>query len=250
MLDNVVFGSYYPIKSKVHYMNPISKILCTLLFALMIFICDDFVVMCLIFSLSILLCEMAHIPRRIYKKTFSSLKILFLFIIIIYSLSGLTLIDILIVFMRLSGAVLYSTVLTLSTPPNEITYGLQRVLSPFRLIGLPVNKMALSISLALRFIPTIIDQGNKILKSQASRGVDYYNSKLPGKFLAIKSMLLPMFILTIRRADTLAEAMQVRLYNINAKRTNYRLNKWRIFDTFLFLLHFIIFGLLIVKKVI
>ena len=162
MLDNVVFGSYYPIKSKVHYMNPISKILCTLLFALMIFICDDFVVMCLIFSLSILLCEMAHIPRRIYKKTFSSLKILFLFIIIIYSLSGLTLIDILIVFMRLSGVVLYSTVLTLSTPPNEITYGLQRVLSPFRLIGLPVNKMALSISLALRFIPTIIDQGNKI----------------------------------------------------------------------------------------
>ena len=64
--------------------------------------------------------------------------------------------------MRLSGVVLYSTVLTLSTPPNEITYGLQRVLSPFRLIGLPVNKMALSISLALRFIPTIIDQENKI----------------------------------------------------------------------------------------
>ena len=110
--------------------------------------------------------------------------------------------------------------------------------------------MSLSISLALRFIPTIIDQGNKILKSQASRGIDYYASGIKGKFTAVKSMLLPMFILTIRRADTLSEAMQIRLYNINSKRTNFRINKWGFFDTFLFLIHLGILILIVVRLVI
>ena len=250
MLDNVVFGSYYPIKSKVHQMNPVSKIICTLLFVTMIFITNDLIVMSLIFSLSILLCEIAHIPKRIYAKTFKSLKMIILFIILIYSFSDYPFYNISVAVLRLVGIVLYTTVLTLTTPPNEITYGLQKVFGIFKVVGLPVNKIALSISLALRFIPTIIDQGNKILKSQASRGIDYNNSNIVGKFLSLKSMLIPMFVLTIRRADTLAESMQVRLYNINAKRTNYRLNKWGIFDTFLFLLHFIVFGLMITRMVI
>ncbi len=250
MLDNVVFGSYYPIDSKVHTMNPISKIICTLLFVFMIFLSNDIKIVSLVFILSILLCEMAHIPKRIYGKTIKSLKVIILFVILIYYFTGLGIDNILMTIMRLIGIVLYTTVITLTTPPTEITYGLQKVFSPLNLIGLPVNKISLSISLALRFIPTIIDQGNKILKSQASRGVDYSNSNIIGKFTALKSMLIPMFILTIRRADTLAESMQIRMYNINAKRTNYRLNKWGIFDTFLFMLHFIVFGLMITRMVI
>lgn len=250
MLDNVIFGSYYPIDSKVHSMNPISKIICTLLFTFMILLSNDIRIVSLVFILSILLCEIAHIPRRIYSKTIKSLKIIILFVIVIYYFTGLGFENILMMIMRLIGIVLYSTVITLTTPPTEITYGLQKVFSPLNLIGLPVNKISLSISLALRFIPTIIDQGNKILKSQASRGVDYNNSNLIGKFTALKSLLIPMFVLSIRRADTLAESMQIRMYNINAKRTNYRIHKWGVFDTFLFMLHFIVFGLMITRMVI
>ena len=250
MLDNVIFGSYYPINSKVHSMNPISKIICTLLFTLMILLSNDIRIVSLVFILSILLCEIAHIPRRIYSKTIKSLKIIILFVIVIYYFTGLGFENILMMIMRLIGIVLYSTVITLTTPPTEITYGLQNVFSPLNLIGLPVNKISLSISLALRFIPTIIDQGNKILKSQASRGVDYNNSNLIGKFTALKSLLIPMFVLSIRRADTLAESMQIRMYNINAKRTNYRIHKWGGFATFLFMLHFIVFGLMITRMVI
>jgi energy-coupling factor transport system permease protein len=149
--------------------------------------------------------------------------------------------------LRLVSIVLYTSVLTLTTPPTEITYGLEQVLSPFKLIGLPVNKIALSISLALRFIPTIIDQGNKILKSQASRGIDYYNSSLKGKFMAIKSMIIPMFVITLKKADDLADAMTVRLYNVNAKRTNFRINKWFFFDTYKVMIHIAILFLIIYK---
>lgn len=250
MLNDVVIGSYYPVKSKVHFMNPVSKVLCTILYIIMIFLCQDVRLMLLLMLLSVLMIEIAHLPKSIYLRTFRSLKFLIILMIVIYYFIGTDLETVLNMILRLINIVLYTTILTLTTPPTEITYGLQKALSPLKLVGIPINKMSLSISLALRFIPTIIDQGNKILKSQASRGIDYYASGIKGKFTAVKSMLLPMFILTIRRADTLSEAMQIRLYNINSKRTNFRINKWGFFDTFLFLIHLGILVLIVARLVI
>ena len=250
MLNSIVIGSYYPVKSKVHFMNPVSKIICTILYIAMTFLCQDVRLMLLLTLLSVLMVEMAHLPKSLYLRTLRSLKFIIILTVIIYYMVGTDLETVLNMVFRLINIVLYTTILTLTTPPTEITYGLQKTLAPLKLIGIPINKMSLSISLALRFIPTIIDQGNKILKSQASRGIDYYASSVKGKFTAIKSMLLPMFILTIRRADTLSEAMQVRLYNINSKRTNFRINKWSFFDTFLVLVHFGILILIIAKLVI
>lgn len=250
MLNDVVIGSYYPVKSKVHFMNPVSKVLCTILYIIMIFLCQDVRLMLLLMLLSVLMIEIAHLPKSIYLRTFRSLKFLIILMIIIYYFIGTDLETVLNMILRLINIVLYTTILTLTTPPTEITYGLQKSMSPLKLLGIPINKMSLSISLALRFIPTIIDQGNKILKSQASRGIDYYASGIKGKFTAVKSMLLPMFILTIRRADTLSEAMQIRLYNINSKRTNFRINKWGFFDTFLFLIHLGILVLIVARLVI
>ena len=250
MLNKVAIGRYYPIKSKVHLMNPIAKIICTILFVAMTFLCHDIRLMVLLAFICVLMIELARLPRILYLKSFSSLKFLFLFLLVIYYFLGSDLETILNMCLRLYLIVIYTSILTLTTPPNEITYALQVVMAPLKLIGIPVNKMALSISLALRFIPTIIDQGNKIMKSQASRGIDYYASKLSGKLLAIKSMILPMFILTIRRADLLAEAMEVRLYDINAKRTIFRANKTTFFDFFLVTIHLGILILIIARMVI
>lgn len=250
MLNNIVIGSYYPTKSKIHSMNPVSKILCTIVYIIMTFLCHDIGLMALLFLLVCLMVEMAHLPKKVYLKTFKSLRLIIVLMAILYYIIGTDLESVGLMILRLISIVLYTTVLTLTTPPNEITYGMQVVMSPLKIIGIPVNKMALSISLALRFIPTIIDQANKILKSQASRGIDYYASNIEGKIIAIKSMLLPMFILTIRRADILAESMQIRLYNINSKRTNFRINRWHLFDTFLFLIHLGILVLIVSKMVI
>ena len=110
--------------------------------------------------------------------------------------------------------------------------------------------MALSLTLAIRFIPTIIDEANKILKSQASRGIDYYNSNLKGKYVAVKAMLFPMINLTIKKADDLADAMEVRLFSINNKRTNYRINKWNMFDNYIVFVHIILFIICLIKGVV
>lgn len=250
MLNKVVIGSYYPIRSKIHFMNPIVKIICTVLFIILTFLCHDIRLMSLLTLICIFLLEMANLPRMIYLKTFSGLKYLMLFMIIIYYFMGTNIEVVLNMCLRLYLIVLYTTIITLTTTPNDITYGLKVLLSPLKLLGVPVNKLSFSISLALRFIPTIIEQGNKIMKSQASRGIDYYASNLSGKILAIKSMILPMFILTIKRADSLAEAMEIRLYDINGKRTNFHEKKCGFFDILLLSIHFGILFLLIARMVI
>ncbi len=249
MLNKVMIGRYYPINSLVHKMNPLAKIICVLLFIIMTFLTFNIRFNILLFILLILMLFNTKIPLNIYLKTILSIKWLILFILIVNIIFRSELQITIITILRLIYVVLYTSILTLTTPPTEITYGLEKIFLPLRLIGIPVNKMALSISLALRFIPTIIDQGNKIIKSQASRGIDYYNSNFHGKLLAIKSLIIPMFVLSFKKADELADSMEVRLYNINKKRTNFRQNKWQFYDTFIVLMHIGLF-ILIMKEVV
>ena len=154
----------------------------------------------------------------------------------------------LIIISRLILLVLYTSILTLTTPPTEITYGLEKFLSPLKIFRFPVNKMALTISVALRFIPTIIDEGDKILKSQACRGIDFNTSNIKDKLVAIKSLVIPMFVLTIKKADELAEAMEVRLFSIHNKRTNFRQNHWGFYDTYLVSIHIVLLLTLITRS--
>jgi len=247
MLNNLVLGKYQSGNSKIHYMHPLSKIICTILFVIMVLICNNIKLMILLSGLSILLIETAKISRSIYLKTINSLKFILVFILIINLIFKVDLVITIVSMLRLIVIVIYTSILTITTSPTEITYGLEMFLSPLKLIKVSVNKIALSISLALRFIPTLIEQGNKILKSQASRGVDYYNSNLKGKFIAIKSMLIPMFVITLKKADDLAGAMAVRLYNVNEKRTNFRINKWNFFDTYMVIIHISILILMIIN---
>ncbi len=250
MLNNVMIGRYYPIKSKVHRMNPLAKLICMLLFIILSFLSTTIIINIIIMGIIILIIGLTNIPFKVYFKAIYGLKFLILFIFLINLLFGTNLVIVVIMLLRLISFILYASILTLTTTPTEISHGLEQLFSPLKIIGLGVSKMALSISLALRFIPTIVDQANMILKAQASRGVDYNNINLRGKLKAIKSMIIPMFILSFKRADALADAMEVRLYNINKKRTNYRITRWRLFDYYIVLMHILMVGLLVARVVI
>ncbi len=250
MLNNVMIGRYYPITSKIHCMNPLSKIICTFIFTLLMFLNNSLFFVCLITIFVILITLMTNIPLKIYIKAIKSLKIIIIFIIMINAILKVSVTVSIIMVSRLVLVVIYSSVLTLTTPPTELTYGLEQFFTPLRLIGIPVNKMALTLSLAIRFIPTIIDQANKIIKAQTCRGIDYTNSKVKDKLIGIRSLVLPMLVYSFKRADELAVSMELRLYNINKKRTNFRMNNWRFFDTYMVLIHSIILVLLVVREVI
>ncbi len=249
MLSNIMVGRYYPLSSKIHNMNPLSKIICTIIFTLLMFLTNDLVFIGLITIFVLLIILMSNLPFKIYFGAVKSLKFLIIFIIIINFIFKINFTVTVITIARLILVVLYTTVLTLTTPPTELTYGLEKFFTPLRLIGISINKMALSLSLALRFIPTIIDQANKIMKAQTCRGIDYTSFKIKDKLIGLKSLMLPMFIYSFKRADELTNSMELRLYNINKKRTNFRMNKWSFFDTYMLLIHTIILLLLVIREV-
>jgi energy-coupling factor transport system permease protein len=249
MLNNIVIGRYYPIKSKIHNMNPMAKLISIILFLILSFLSDDLVVNLIVAGYVFIIMGMSNVPFKVYFKNLYGLRILFIFIVLINMLSGMSITSISIMLIRTITLVLYTTILTLTTTPTLIALGLERLFKPLEKLKLPISKMALSISLALRFIPTIFDQASKVLKSQASRGMDIKNVNIKGKIEMIVSMLIPMFILSFKRADALADAMEVRLYNVNRKRTNYRDIKWTLFDSYVVNMHLISIITLILSEV-
>lgn len=248
MLNNIMIGKYLPIRSRVHLMNPLAKVMCTLLFVIMCLFSNTMLMNLMLFILVVLMILNSHIPLKYFFKTIKSLRFLLLFTIVFNMIFNIYFETTLIMLSRLILLVLYTSILTLTTPPNEITYGLEKILAPLKIFRFPVSRMALSISIALRFIPTTIDEANKILKSQACRGIDYNASGFAGKLVAVKALIVPMFVLTMKRADELADAMEVRLFSIYKKRTNFRQNSWGFYDTYLVSIHVALAITLVVRS--
>lgn len=249
MSNNLILGRYYSTKSFIHSMNSTAKIICVFAFALAAVLTNSLLLGILLLGFNIFVIKITNIPSKLYLKSLSKMKMFLIFIFIINILFRVGIYSNILMVIKVVILVNYSTVLTLTTPPTEITYGLERFLSPLNKLKIPVNKISLSISLALRFIPTIFDEATKIMKSQASRGVDYYNSNLKGKFEAIKTLIIPMFNLSIKRADMLGDAMEVRLFSFDRRRSNYRMNKWKSTDSLVVIIHSILLIIVIVKEV-
>lgn len=125
--------------------------------------------------------------------------------------------------LRLVLMVSLSLILISTTKPMDLTYALEWYLYPLKFIKVPIHIIAMIISLALRFIPTLLEETEKIMKAQASRGVDFVNGKLKEKIKAIISLIIPLFISSLQRSVELADAMEVRGYDPNGKRTRYRI---------------------------
>lgn len=126
----------------------------------------------------------------------------------------------------------FSTILTLTTKPIDISNAIEWLLKPLELIKIKTSVFAMMLSIALRFIPTLFNETEKILKAQASRGVDFKESSLGKQIIQIVSLLIPMFVISIKRASDLADAMEARGYVPGEKRTKLLKMKFRVFDYF------------------
>ena len=134
------------------------------------------------------------------------------------------------IIIRLALMLAVTTILTTTTKPLDMTYGLEWYMSPLKVICFPAHEIAMTISIALRFIPTILEETERIIKAQKSRGVDLEEGKLKEKIGAIISLLIPLLISSFQRSEELSDAMEARGYNPSAKRTRYRVLKFKISD--------------------
>ena len=149
---------------------------------------------------------------------------------------------------RLVVIITLSTILTLTTKPTDLNLGLEKVLKPFKYVGLNAEELAMIISIALRYIPTLLDEANKIMLAQASRGVDFTEGKFKDKVMQIISLLVPMFIISFKRSDELANAMEARNFIPGKLRTRIHTLSWHITDTYVMMFACIILAVAIITR--
>ncbi|MDD3478440.1 MAG: energy-coupling factor transporter transmembrane component T [Candidatus Izemoplasmatales bacterium] len=251
-MANIALGRYVPYNSFIHRLDPRLKLFGLIVLMVGIFIKFvnvpmNFIVYGLIF---ILIAMMMMVSRIKFKTLFKQLKALWImitFLLIINTIvpnSGAIAFSIgswniywnaifqtLYIVIRLVLMIALTMVLTSTTRPLDLTYAIEWYLLPFKVIRFPTHEIAMTISIALRFIPTLLDETYRIMKAQASRGVDFVSGKLSEKVRAIVSLIVPLFISAFQRSEELANAMEARGYNPSGKRTRYRVMKWRVPDS-------------------
>ncbi len=154
------------------------------------------------------------------------------------------------IMVRLIIIIMLSTILTITTKPTDLNLGLERVLKPLGIVRINTEEIAMIISIALRYIPTLLDEANKIMLAQASRGVDFQEGKLKDKVVQIISLLVPMFIISFQRSDDLANAMEARSFVPGQPRTRLHVLTWKRLDTVAMVVSFLALTFVIVSRVV
>ena len=241
MLNDVTFGQYYPAKSFVHNMDPRAKIVLLIAYLVAVFLADNFFALAAVIVFLILAVIFSRVP---FGSVLRSVKMI-LFIIVftailnlffyasddelhilwqwkIITISWEAIINMIFLAMRLFLLVMGTSILTLTTTPVALTDGLESLLTPLKWIRFPVHELALIMSIALRFIPTLIDETNRIISAQKARGADFETGGLIRRAKAMIPVLVPLLVSSLRRAEELGDAMDARCYSGAKGRTKYK----------------------------
>ena len=263
-MRDISFGQYYPVKSFVHGIDARIKILLTLLYMVSVFFIVSYTAFFCMFTLLTVIISISHVPFRIVLKSIKGLLFLLIFTAVInifFTSSGNTLVPIKIgklvinitdqginfaikMALRFSLLVIGSSVLTFTTTPTELTDALEVLLKPLTFIKIPVHDLAIIMSIALRFIPGLMEETDKIMMAQKARGANLDSGNFFKKIKAMLPVLIPLFVSAFRRADELADALDARCYNASGKRTKMKVFKLKATDIMSFVV-FVIFVVLI-----
>ena len=239
MLTNITFGKYYARDSIVHKLNPLFKIISLIIMIVAIFFINSYKDIIMLTSYLILMIVYSDIDIITYLKNIYSIKIFLLFILIIDLIFGSNINNIIFDLYKLIFIIIYSSALTYTTSTSEITYGIERLLKPFN-NTIPVNDIAMIITLTLRYIPTLTMESDRIIKAQKMRGINFDSKNIKTKISSLVGLFIPMFILPLKKSESTADIMDIRLYNYGKSRTNLRTNTWKKIDTLLLILNILI----------
>lgn len=260
-MNNITLGRYIPYDTIIHRLDPRTKIVAMILLLVCVFLPIGYIGFATLLVLVFALLKVAKIKISSVYKSLKPMWFMMIFILIINMFliqEGEVLFTLfnrpfytkaftqtLMIIIRLVLMISVTTVLTATTKPLDLTYGLEFFMTPLKVIKFPAHEIAMTISIALRFIPTILEETQKIMKAQASRGVDLQEGSLKEKISAIISLIIPLFISAFQRSEELANAMEARGYNPSAKRTRYRTLKFTMKDVFSLLVSVLVLGVCI-----
>ncbi|MBS4535525.1 energy-coupling factor transporter transmembrane protein EcfT [Clostridium sp. D2Q-14] len=234
MLKNITIGQYFPGNTIIHKLDPRIKILITLIFIIALFFVDSFTPYLFVIAFIFISIVLSKVPLKYILK---GLKPLFIIILITFFINAILTPGKLIfnigpisiteeglrqatfMALRLVFLVVGTSLLTLTTSPIALTDGIEKLLNPFRKVGLPAHELAMMMTIALRFIPTLLEETDKIMKAQMARGADFESGNIMNRAKSLVPLLVPLFISAFRRADELAMAMEARCYRGGDNRT-------------------------------
>ena len=241
MMKNITMGQYYPVDSWVHRLDPRTKILLTIAMIVAVFLVKSMVGYALILGFMYLVSKLSNIPFKMLVKGVKPLRFILIltFILNLFFNTGSTMLVewgfIKISYEGLSTAIHYSlrlvflvlgtSLMTLTTSPIALSDGIEMLLSPLKVIKFPAHELAMMMSIALRFIPTLMEEADKIMKAQMARGADFESGNLLARAKAMVPLLVPLFVSAFRRAGDLAMAMESRCYHGGENRTRLRVLK-------------------------
>ncbi len=234
MLRDMTLGQYYQTDSVIHRLDPRVKIGGTLLYIISIFIYQNvwgYALAAVFLGLAI---KLSKVPFRFMVRGMRAIMFILLITVvfnlfltpgeIVFSVWKLTITkegikSAVFMALRLSFLIIGSSVMTLTTTPNNLTDGMEKMLRPLRIIKVPVHEVAMMMSIALRFIPILVEETDKIMKAQIARGADFESGNIFKRAKALVPLLVPLFISAFRRANDLAMAMEARCYRGGDGRT-------------------------------
>jgi energy-coupling factor transport system permease protein len=238
VLRDITIGQYYPSNSALHHMDPRFKILATFSFLIILFFIKTlWAYIPIIFFLGFVI-KTAKVPLKYVLRGLKPIVFIILFTVSInlFMTQGTALISLgpitvtyeglrqaVFMAMRLMLLIMGSSMMTFTTSPIELTDGIEYLLNPFRRIGVPAHEIAMMMSIALRFIPTLLEETDKIMKAQMARGADFETGSLFKRAKSLVPILVPLFISAFRRADELAMAMESRCYRGGEFRTRMKI---------------------------
>lgn len=234
MIRDITLGQYYQTESCIHRLDPRVKLLGTILFIISLFSIRNFSGYLVAATFLAIVIKLSHVPFRFMVKGMKAILFLLLITVVfnLFLTPGETLVSFwkfritqeglrtaIFMALRLTFLIIGSSVMTLTTTPNHLTDGMEKLLKPLQRVHVPVHEISMMMSIALRFIPILLEETDKIMKAQIARGADFESGNLIKKAKSLVPLLVPLFISAFRRANDLAMAMEARCYRGGEFRT-------------------------------
>lgn len=257
MLRDITLGQYYQTDSVIHRIDPRVKLVGTICFIISLFVATNLIGYAVAVLFLAVVIKLSKVPFKFMIRGMKAIVFLLLITVIfnLFMIPGEPLVSIwkltitkeglqtaTLMAVRLTMLIIGSSIMTLTTTPNNLTDGMEKLLNPLKRIKVPVHEVAMMMSIALRFIPILLEETDKIMKAQIARGADFESGKLVEKAKALVPLLVPLFISAFRRANDLAMAMEARCYRGGEGRTKMKplIYKRRDMLAYLFLAAYLI----------
>lgn len=265
MLRDITLGQYYPEDSVIHKLDPRVKLFGTLMFLISLFVSDNFIGYGVALILLIVVIRLSKVPFSFMIRGMKAIIVLLMFSVLlnlflttgevvvsfwkltitkegIYTASMMAL--------RLIFLIIGSSIMTLTTTPNNLTDGLEKGLGFLKRIKVPVHEISMMMSIALRFIPILMEETDKIMKAQMARGASFDDKNFVKRVKSMIPLLIPLFVSAFRRANDLAMAMEARCYRGGEGRTKMKPLKYQKRDGLAYLVIFGYFGIIVALRII